>query len=98
MPYPVRYSSRSYNKYESILEYIAENFGIIKAAEVDMYFERVIDLIAVNPRMFPHSDKMKAIRRCVISPQTTLYYRFTGECVELISFRGNKLNPKSLGL
>lgn len=98
MPYPVRYSSRSYYEYESILKYVVEKFGIIKAAEVDMYFERVIDLIAVNPKMFPHSDNMKAIRRCVISPQTTLYYLFTGEYVELISFRGNKLNPKSLDL
>ena len=51
MPYPVRYSSRSYKKYESILEYVSENFGISKAAEVDMYFEGVIDLIAVNPTM-----------------------------------------------
>ena len=98
MPYPVSYSSRSYDEYESILRYVEDNFGIIKAAEVDIYFEKVIDLIAVNPKMFPHSDKMQDIRRCVISPQTTLYYRFTGEYVELISFRGNKLNPESLDL
>jgi plasmid stabilization system protein ParE len=96
MPYPVRYSSRSNIEYEAILRYVTENFGITKAAEVDMHFERVIDLIAVNPRMFPHSEKMQDIRRCVISPQTTLYYRFTGEFVELISFRGNKLNPDAL--
>ena len=34
MPYPVRYSSRSYTEYVSILEYVAEKFGILKAAEV----------------------------------------------------------------
>ncbi len=50
-----------------------------------MHFERIIDLIAVNPKMFPYSDKMKEIRRSVISPQTTLYYRFTGEYIELVS-------------
>jgi plasmid stabilization system protein ParE len=98
MPYPVRYSSRSYKEYESILNYVSENFGISKAAEVDMHFERIIDLIAVNPKMFPYSDKMKDVRRSVISPQTTLYYRFTGEYIELVSFRGNKLDPESLGL
>lgn len=98
MPYPDRYSSRSYKEYESILNYVTENFGISKAAEVDMHFEIIIDLIAVNPKMFPCSDKMKDIRRSVISPQTTLYYRFTGEYIELVSFRGNKLDPESLGL
>ncbi|MGF1586823.1 MAG: hypothetical protein ACFCUM_15980 [Bacteroidales bacterium] len=98
MAYPVRYSSRSYNEYVSILNYVSEIFGNSKAAEVDMYFEKVIDLIAVNPKMFPYSEYTKDVRRCVISPQTTLYYRFAGEYIELVSFRGNKLNPKSLGL
>jgi hypothetical protein len=63
-----------------------------------MYFEEIIDQIAINPRLFPYSDKKKSLRRCVISPQTTLYYRFKGEYVELVSFRGNNMNPKTLGL
>ncbi|RPH25464.1 MAG: type II toxin-antitoxin system RelE/ParE family toxin [Bacteroidales bacterium] len=98
MPYPIRYSTRAYVEYESILEYVSERFGIAKAAEVDMYFENVVDLIAVNPYMFPYSNRKKNLRRCVVSPQTTLYYRFSGECVELVSFRGSKMNPETLGL
>ncbi|HBH48415.1 MAG TPA: hypothetical protein DDX98_07235 [Bacteroidales bacterium] len=98
MPYPVRYSTRSYSEYEKILDYVSENFGMAVAAKVDMYFEEVIDQIAINPKLFPYSDKKKNLRRCVISPQTTLYYRFTGEYVELASFRGNKMNPETLGL
>jgi plasmid stabilization system protein ParE len=98
MAYPIRYSTRAYNEYESILEYVTGKFGIAKAVEVDIYFESVIDMIAINPNMFPYSSKKKNLRRCLISPQTTLYYRFLGECIELVSFRGNKLNPETLGL
>lgn len=98
MPYPVRYSTRSFLEYEEILDYVSEQFGTVVAARVDAYFEEVIDQIAINPRLFPYSDKKKNLRRCVISPQTTLYYRFNGECVELVSFRGNRMNPRSLDL
>jgi plasmid stabilization system protein ParE len=98
MPYPVRYSTRAYIEYESILEYVFGKFDIAKAAEIDIYFENVIDMIAINPNMFPYSNKKENIRRCVISPQTTLYYRFSGECVEHVSFRSNKMNPETLGL
>lgn len=98
MPYPVRYSTRSYVEYEEILEYVSGKFGILVAAKVDMYFEEVIDQIAINPSLYPYSNKKKNLRRCVISPQTTLYYRFNGEYVELASFRGNKMDPKTLGL
>ncbi|HEX2935067.1 MAG TPA: hypothetical protein VHO72_06920 [Bacteroidales bacterium] len=73
-------------------------FGEAKAVEVDIYFENVIDMIAVNPYLFPYSSKKKNLRRCVIGPQTTLYYHFLGDCIEIVSFRGNKMNPETLGL
>jgi plasmid stabilization system protein ParE len=98
MPYPVRYSTRAYMEYEKILEYISENFGYNKAIEVDKYFNEIIDLIATNPFLYPCSNKRNQIRRCVISPQTTLYYRFAGSNIEIISFRDNKMDPKSLDL
>jgi hypothetical protein len=63
-----------------------------------MHFEETIDQISINPYLYPFSDKKKNLRRCVISPQTTLFYRFAGEFVELASFRGNRMNPKELGL
>lgn len=98
MPYPVRYSQRAYIEYEDLIEYVFNNFGIAVAAKVDTYFEQVVNQISINPLLYPCSEKKKNIRRCVISFQTTLYYRFDGEHVELISFRGNKMNPKSLAL
>lgn len=98
MPFEVRYSTRAYSEYEEILDYVLEKFGAVVAAKVDIHFEEVIDQIAINPSLYPYSNKIKNLRRCVISPQTSLYYRFNGEYIELASFRGNKMNPKTLGL
>ena len=98
MSYPVRYSTRAYTEYEDILDYISGKFGIMIAAKVDTYFEEVVNQISINPFLYPCSDKKKNIRRCVINYQTTLYYRFSGEYVELVSYRSNKMNPKTLGL
>jgi plasmid stabilization system protein ParE len=98
MSYPIRYSTRSYLEYEEILDYVSNNFGVAIAIKVDTYFEEVIDQISINPFLYPYSEKKKNLRRCVISPQTTLYYRFNGECIELVSFRGNRMNPETLGL
>ena len=98
MPYPVHYSLRAYAEYEEILAYIAEKFDIEIALKVDAYFEDIIENISINPYMFPHSDKKKDLRRCVISPQTTLYYRFDGNYIELASFRGDRMDPRSLNL
>jgi hypothetical protein len=98
MPYPVRYSYRAYIEYENLIEYVFNKFGFGIASKVDAHFEEVVNQISINPLLFPCSVKKKNIRRCVISFQTTLYYRFDGEHVELVSFRGNIMNPKSLEL
>ncbi len=49
MSYPVRYSTRAYQEYEEILDYVSGQFGAAVAARVDIYFEEVIDQIAINP-------------------------------------------------
>lgn len=98
MSYPVRYSTQAFIELEDILKYVSDEFGIAIATKVDKYFDEVINQISINPLLYPCSEKKKNIRRCVINYQTTLYYRFSGEYVELISFRSNKMNPDSLDL
>ena len=98
MSYPVRYSTRAFMEYEEILDYVFKHFGADIALKVDQHFEEVIDNIAINPLLYPLSEKKTNLRRLVVSPQTTLYYRFNGEHIELASFRGNRLNPETLNL
>ena len=92
----MRYSSQAYVEYEEILDYVIEIFGLAKAAQVDLYFEEIINLISTNPSLYPYSNKNKGLRRCVLSKQTSLYYRFSGGYIELVSFRGNMMNPNTL--
>ena len=98
MAFPIRYSVRAYNEYEKILDYVFENFGVNVTKKVDTHFEDIIAQISVNPNLYPYTSKIKNLRRCVVSPQTTIYYRFNGEFVEIASFRGNKMNPKTIFL
>ena len=98
MSFKIRYSQRALKEYESILEYLILNFGLQKAIQIDSYFEQLIQQIAKNPQMYPIFDSKKGIRKCVISQQTSLYYRISGKYIELISFRGNKMNPKALNI
>ena len=98
MPFLVRYSPRALAEYESILDYLILNFGLAKAVEIDVYFDKVIRQISITPKMYPLFDRKRKIRRCVVSKQTTLYYRIRGNKIELISFRGNLMNPDDMQL
>ncbi len=60
-------------EYEEILDYVFKHFGADIALKVDQHFEEVIDNIAINPLLYPLSEKKTNLRPCVVSPQTTLY-------------------------
>jgi plasmid stabilization system protein ParE len=82
MPLQIRYSQRARSEYKELLTYIILNFDIQKATEIDAVFEKLINQISENPKMYPLFFKRKKIRRCVISKQTSLYYRISGKYIE----------------
>ncbi len=98
MPLQIQYSQRASSDYKELLTYIILNFGIQKATEIDASFEKLIHQISENPKMYSLFDEQRNIRRCVISKQTSLYYRISGEFIELISFRGNLMDPNNISL
>lgn len=50
------------------------------------------------PAMFPFCNKEKTVRRCVLSPQTTIYYHDIPEenKIVIITLFDNRRNPKFL--
>ncbi|MDH5399522.1 MAG: type II toxin-antitoxin system RelE/ParE family toxin [Cyclobacteriaceae bacterium] len=93
MPLPVRYSLRARQEEIEILEYVQARFGQNTAREVYESIEQTIEKIAVMPGMFPSSKKQKGLRKCVLSKQTSIYYRVSNDWIEVVSFRANLKDP-----
>ncbi len=98
MPSQIHFSPRASVEYDNLMDYVIFNFGMRTALEIEEDFNRLLNQISFNPKMYPLFDKRKKIRRCVISKQTSLYYRISGKYIELVSFRGNLMNPVKTNL
>jgi plasmid stabilization system protein ParE len=98
MSLKISYSLRARDELEDLLQYITDRFGCKSAEEVKAHFVKTIEQIANNPHQFPTWSRKKKIRRCVISPQTTLYYSVSNTRIELLSFRSNFMNPQTRNL
>jgi plasmid stabilization system protein ParE len=90
----VRYSERAKNEYLKILEDLNKDFGIRVAEKVDKRIQKILAQIVINPNQFPESKERKNIRRCVLSKQTTLYYKHNNDYIEVVTFWANQKNPK----
>jgi plasmid stabilization system protein ParE len=98
MPLQIQYSQKARLEYKELLNYIVLNYGFQKAISVDAYFDKIINQISLTPKMYSVFDEKRNIRKCVISKQTSLYYRISGKYLELVSFRGNLMNPNKINL
>lgn len=75
----VKFSIRAEKSLDKILEYLFREHS--EKLQIDfldkMYFS--ISAIKLNPESFPKSEINKNQYRCVVSKQTTLYYRFNNK-------------------
>mgnify|MGYP006450159441 FL=1 len=58
--------------------------------------DHCIELIRTQPEIFPESIKGKQLRRCVITKQTTMYYRFNSKRINIVTLFDTRQDPNEL--
>lgn len=58
--------------------------------------DSAIEIIKNQPEIFPESKKGKGLRKCVITKQTTLYYRYNSEQINVVTIFDTRQNPNKL--
>jgi plasmid stabilization system protein ParE len=92
----VKLSKRTTKKLEELLEYLENEWSEkVKTDFIDK-LERVIALIKSNPESFQKSELEKGLHQCVITSQTTIYYRYDNDFVYIVTLFDNRQNPKKL--
>jgi plasmid stabilization system protein ParE len=59
-------------------------------------FDRSIEIIRAQPEIFPVSKKGKLLRKCVVSKQTIIYYRFNTKQIDIVTIFDTRQNPEKL--
>jgi len=83
--------------YNGNIEYLLREWSEESAANFIEEVEYVLELLKINPKLFPRSD-YKSIRRVVVRKQITLFYQEKRSTIYLIRFWNTYKNPQSLKL
>lgn len=90
------WSDRALNDYENLVAYLWNEWGEQITLRVINELEAAIIRIQYQPEHFPIVLKNKSIRRCVFSPQTSIFFRINSGTIEIISLFDNRQNPNHL--
>jgi plasmid stabilization system protein ParE len=92
----VKLSKRTTKKLNQLLEYLENEWSEkVKIDFIDK-LERKLNLIQSNPESFQKSDIVKGLHQCVISSQTTIYYRYDKGFVYIVTLFDNRQNPQKI--
>jgi len=93
--YKIVWSTFAEETYLQILTYILENWGIKEAENFDNKVENLLLRLRYNKHICPSSKIQKRLRRCVVSPQTSMVYKINKErIIEIVAFFDNRSNHK----
>lgn len=93
----VVFSTLAKRKLEHLLEYLEIKWSLKVKHDFISKLDNAL-LRTVNfPRSCPVSQK-RAIYKCIVSKQTSLYYRLKDDRIEVITFFDNRQNPSELKL
>ena len=92
------WSDRARNEYLKLQEYLFSEWGEEIAQRVTDEIDKTIIRIQKSPEHFPVFLKRKKVRRCVASPQTSIYFKINKNDVEIYAVFDNRRNPKKLKL
>ena len=76
--------------YLDTLSFILQNWTIKEAEEFEKKVESLLTKLKKIIHLCPPSLKHSALRRCVISPQSSLVYQIRPGFIELVAFLDNR--------
>lgn len=94
----IRWTPTARITYFKVLAYLEEAWTQREIQNFVIATEKVMELIVRDPHMFQASKKKKNVRKGLITPHNTLYYRIKPRKkeLELITFWDNRQDPKKL--
>lgn len=79
-----------------LLEYLEFKWSIRVKEKFILNLDKLIYLIQKDPEVFPKSQINKSQHRCVISKQTTIYYRYNAKEIRVLSLFDTRQNPAKI--
>jgi plasmid stabilization system protein ParE len=81
---------------EELLEYLKQKWSEKVKNEFIERLDVKIRQVSQYPKSCPESKALKGLYQCVVSSQTTLYYRINQEEIEIVTLFDTRQDPKKL--
>ena len=94
----LKWTDRAIEEYDKLLEYLYGEWGEEITLGVTLEVEKAIFRIHNSPEHLPVVQKRRNVRRCVMSPQTSIFFKIKKDYIEISTLFDNRQSPRKLKL
>jgi len=92
----IKLSKRAAKKLDKLLEYLETEWSVKVKQEFIDKLDKSLKLIQKNPDLFPESTMKRDLHKCVLTKQTTIFYRVDKKNINIVTLFDNRQDPKKL--
>ena len=92
----VVFSKRARRSLEKLLVYLESKWSLKVKNEFIGKLDRCVLQISKHPESCPVSEEFPGLYKCVVTKQTTFYYRVKEKEIQVVTFYDNRQDPKKL--
>ena len=83
-------------KLENLLAFLEQEWSLKVKNEFIFKLDKSLSQIQKLPDIFPESDQLKGLRKCVVTKQTTVFYKYFDSLINIVTIFDNRQNPKDI--
>ena len=89
-------SATAKTKLSDLLEYLENRWSERVKKDFIKKLDQSISRISHYPKSCPESSEQKGLFKCVVTKQTSLFYRIKAKEIEVVTLFDNRQNPRKL--
>lgn len=89
-------SKRASNNLEKLLIYLENEWSKKVMDNFIIKLDFALKSIFSQPEGFPKTNKIKDLHKCVVTKQTTLFYKFNKDILTIVSIFDTRQHPKKI--
>ncbi|MCK9421451.1 MAG: type II toxin-antitoxin system RelE/ParE family toxin [Bacteroidales bacterium] len=96
MNWEIKLSGRAMKKLDNLLVFLEKEWSTKVKNDFILKLNKSLKQIQKLPDSFPESEKIRGLRKCVVTKQTTIFYKYSDKTIDIVAIFDNRQDPKSL--
>jgi plasmid stabilization system protein ParE len=92
----IKFSRIAAKKLQNLLVFLEKEWSAKVRNNFVLNLDKSLKQIQQLPGSFPESEKILGLRKCVITKQTTIFYKYSDTSIDVVTIFDNRQDPRSL--